>query len=184
MAKRRLIGFWLAAGTLFVMQAGGPAHGGVVVTGPSQGAIPDDDHAPAYVLALGAIAANQNQGGGGGGGGTGNDGARGPSPEAGTGGTSGGGGSRPDEADDRPVPGSAASPQGGGGGGGQRPANVIPVMPGNPDGIDAVPDPSPSPDPNGGGGGGGVPPEYSPWIRVLPGGDAADWARSPSPSPR
>ena len=32
---------------------GGPAHGGVVVTGPSQGAIPDDDRAPAFLLARG-----------------------------------------------------------------------------------------------------------------------------------
>lgn len=184
MAKRRWIGLWMAAGTMFLMQAGGPAHGDVVVTGPSQGTIPDDDRAPAFLLARGDTAADQHQGGGGGG--TGNDGARGPSPEAGTGGTSGTGGSRPDEPDDRPVPGSAASPQGGGGGGGgQRPSNVVPVMPGNPDGIDAVPEPSPSQDPNqGGGGGGGMPMDYSPFIRVLPGGDAADWARSPSPSPR
>jgi hypothetical protein len=157
MAKRRLIGLWLAAGTLFVMQAGGPAHGGVVVTGPSQGAIPADDRAPGFLLARGDTAAGRSQGGGGGGGAA-DDAARSPSP--------------------------AASPQGGGGGGGQRPSNVIPVMPGNPNGIDAVPEPSPSPSPNDGGGGGGLPADGSPFIRVLPGGDAADWTRSPSPGPR
>lgn len=157
MAKRRLIGLWLAAGTMFIMQAGGPAHGDVVVTGPSQGAIPADGHAPAFLLARGDTSGTQNQGGGGGGAGTDNA-ERSPSPEA-------------------------SPPVGGGGGGGQRPSNVIPVMPGNPNGIDAVPDPSPSPNPDGGGGG-GMPADFSPFIRVLPGGDAADWARSPSPSPR
>jgi hypothetical protein len=79
-------------------------------------------------------------------------------------------------------PTSAASPapQGGGGGGAPR-SNVVPVLRGNPDGIDAVAEPaSPSPSPMGGGGGA----VDGPFIRVLPGGDAADWTRSPSPDTR
>lgn len=92
--------------------------------------------------------------GGGGGGGAQDDGARSPSPAAST---------------------------GGGGGGG---SNIVPALRGNPSGVDAVHEASPSPSMGGGGGGGGVPADLSPFIRVLPGGDAADWARSPSPEPR
>ena len=76
-----------------------------------------------------------------------------------------------------PSPAASPSPQGGGGG----PAsNIVPVAPQDPHGIDAVADPSPAPQ---GGGGGPAPIDTSPFIRVLPGGDAADWTRSPSPSP-
>lgn len=82
----------------------------------------------------------------------------------------------------------AVAATGGGGGGPEASpspeSNVIPVLPGNPWGLDAVPAPSPSPAMGGGGGGpveAGV--MDGPFIRVLPGGDAADWTRSPSPSP-
>lgn len=80
-----------------------------------------------------------------------------------------------------------ASPPPGGGGGGQAspsPDNVIPVMPGNPEGLDAVPPASPSPSPmSGGGGGGPADGWYGPFIRVLPGGDAADWTPATEASP-
>jgi hypothetical protein len=58
---------------------------------------------------------------------------------------------------------------------------VVPVLRGNPNGVDAVQDATPTPSEGGGGGGGAVPADMSPFIRVLPGGDAADWTRSPSP---
>lgn len=165
---RRGTGWWLVAGALFLMQTGGQAEGRKTVTGPSQGVIPAD-----FTLAAA----------GGGGGGTQDDGARGPSPEAGTGGTSSDGGSRPAPAEGRtsPIDSRPRDPSAGGGGGG---SNIVPALRGNPTGVDAVHEASPSPSTGGGGGGGGVPADWSPFIRVLPGGDAADWARSPSPEPR
>jgi hypothetical protein len=169
MAKRRWTGLWLVAGTLFAMQTGGRAESHGAIAGPSQGAIP-----AAFMLA--------------------DSGARGPSPEAGTGGVSQDGGSRPAPVGRRNSPIDArprdtsvnpSPPAGGGGGGGTaRRSAVVPVLRGNPDGVDAVQDATPSPSELGGGGGGGVPADLSPFIRVLPGGNAADWTRSPSPGTR
>lgn len=176
MAKRRATGWWLVAGTIVLMQVGGRAESHGVVMGPSQGAIP-----ARYELAAMT---------GGGGGGTVALGADGPSPEAGTGETSTDGGSRSGPRDRRNAPiesrprDTSVNPSpttgGGGGGGGttRRRSAVVPVLRGNPNGVDAVQDATPTP---GGGGGGAAPADHSPFIRVLPGGDAADWTRSPSP---
>lgn len=77
---------------------------------------------------------------------------------------------------------------GGGGGGGQAspsPDNIIPVLPGNPGGLDAVPTASPSPTPmNGGGGGGPADGWYGPFIRVLPSGGVEGASPTPSPPER
>ena len=78
-----------------------------------------------------------------------------------------------------------ASPTPGGGGGQASPSpdNVIPVLPGNPGGLDAVPTTSPTPMNGGGGGGGPVDGWYGPFIRVLPDEGVTGRTASPTPSP-
>lgn len=164
MRQARWHGAWLAVGVLVWAQVGAQAGGEprYRVSGPSQGPLPAA-HQVAFVLAQAEPGLDQ----------------RGPGTQAGqTPGVPG------DMRSDDPL----AAPGGGGGGGGfgggDRPSNVIPLLEGNPNGLDAVPTPEPSP-PGGGGGGPATDPYMiNPFIRVLPGGDAADWTRSPSPGPR